>query len=325
MATISSLRKALETAGSSFRTLYDIVWEQSPILRSKYFAESRILLAGRPTLLMMPLTSTALQHIEALLPHKLHIGSDIVPKIGVLRDEIYFTDPTGAIRTADIMLEPLPDGVPLKEALSAAEYDPASAEALIAAVDTLQEQLMRADLSHNNLKEENLVFDSHNRLRPTHWYYATKGVGGDNVALESLRTKIASLGCKGELHEPNAPAYGFEICDLAPYRNTLPFAEGLIGVETEDGWGFIDCDGEIVIRPQYRWVSKFTESRAEVESDSGMGLIDRSGRYIIPPCYCIVDYDPVTGHSMVNDGSAWAEFDYSGNIVKEFGAVKPKI
>ena len=113
--------------------------------------------------------------------------------------------------------------------------------------------------------------------------------------------------------------------DVSAYRNTLGMAEGMIAVETDNGWGFIDCCGRVVIPPQYHWVSKFNESRAEVETSNGMGLIDKSGRYIISPDYCIVDYDPVTGHSMVNDGSSWAEFDYSGNIITEWGEAEPEI
>ena len=325
MATISSLRKALDSGGGSFRTLYDMVWDGSPIVRSKYFSECRVSIAGEPTLLMMPLTSTALQHVEALLPHKPHLRSDIVPQIKILRDEICYISSTNTVQTADILLEPLVEGTPLKMAISEAESDPALADILATAIDRLEKQLILAEISHNNLKEENLLLDQHNNLRPIHWYYATKGAGGDADTIATLRTKIAALRNNNLLCEPDAPNYSFEICDLSQYRNTLGYAEGLIGVETEDGWGFIDCNGKEIIRPQYRWVSRFAESRAEVETDNGMGLIDKSGRYIISPNYCIVDYNPVTGHSMVNNGSEWAEFDYSGNIITPFGEAEPEI
>lgn len=325
MATISSLRKALEAAGSSFRTISDIVWDNAPIVRSKYFAECRVRIAGELTLLMLPLTATALQHIEALLPHKPHLKSEIIPQIKILRDEMYYISSTNVVQTADILLEPLVEGTPLKMAILEAESNPTVANILATAIDRLEKQLMQAGISHNNLKEDNLLLDNNNNLRPIHWYYATNSVGGDADAIATLRTKIAALRNDNLLCEPKSPAYDFEICDLSQYRNTLGYAEGMIGVETEDGWGFIDYDGNIIIRPQYRWVSKFVESRAEVETENGMGLIDKEGNYIIPPEYCIVDYDPTSGHSMVNNCSGWAEFDYSGNIVKPFGEAEPKI
>lgn len=325
MATISSLRKALSQAKSSFHTISNLVWEESPILRSKFFAECRVTIDAQPILLSMPLTPSALHHIEALYPHKPHIGSEIVPQITLLRDEMLYFDSVGNYHSADIVLEPLAEGIPLKDALAEAQCDPELAARLAAAVEELQQSLDRANISHNNLKEENIIFDHQGHLRPIRWHYATYGRGGDKTAIDALRTKIAAMQQSGLLCEPTASYSVDEECDLSAYLNSLGMAEGLIAVETDRGWGYVDCCGKIVIEPQYQWVGQFCESRAEVETDRGMGLIDKSGQYIIQPDYPIVDYNPVTGHSLVNDGEYWAEFDYSGNMVKEFGEAELKI
>lgn len=325
MVTISSLRKALDTAKESFHTLSSIVWENTPIVRSTYFSESLIKLSGQPFLISIPLTNTALKYVETILPLKLFAESSIVPRLMLLRDEMYYKDAVGEHRTTDVLLEPICEGMTMDMALIEAKSDPAMSAILDAAINRLDEQLTLANVSHNNLKESNLILDSNNNLRPIRWHYATKGAGGDRAAIDALRTKIASLRCDDLLCDFGNGSYMVEACDLNTYRNSLAFSEGLIAIETDDGWGYINCEGDIVIQPQYHWVSQFCESRAEVETASGMGLIDKSGHYIIAPEYCIVDYNPVTGHSMVNNGSGWAEFDYSGNIITEFGKAELKV
>lgn len=324
MVTISSLRKALDTAKESFHTLSSIVWENAPVVRSKYFAESRINLSGQPVLISIPLTATALKYVEKILPLKLFVTTSIVPRLMLLRDEMDYIDAVGESRTVDVLLEPICEGVTMNQALVEAESDPKMAAILDVAINRLEEQLKSANISHNNLKEINLILDNNNNLRPIRWYYATKGAGGDRDAIAALRKKIASLRCEDIICDSRS-SYLVAMCDLTAFRNTLAFSEGLIAVETEKGWGYINCDGDIVIQPQYNWVSQFCESRAEVETICGMGLIDKSGSYIIPPDYCIVDYNPITGHSLVNNGAAWAEFDYSGNIIKDFGEAENEV
>lgn len=98
--------------------------------------------------------------------------------------------------------------------------------------------------------------------------------------------------------------------------------EGLVCVEDEGGYGFVDTENREVIPARFRWAGDFHEGRAEVETDTGMGLIDREGRYVIPPRYEIVDYDPAESIVRVRLDGRWALFDYLGHRLTEFGDIE---
>lgn len=331
MATISAFRNALNSPIEHFRTIPNIVWNGCPIVRSTYFAECRATLAGCPVMVFMPLTNDALQRVERLCTLKKHLTSQLVPQLTILRQEMRYNTVSDD-GFEDILLEPYHFGNTLSECLNVATTDNSIVPTLLAAIDTLQEELQRANISLNNVRAENLILDSNNTLRPIRWYYATEGAGGDDGAFNELRTKIASVVESAAentdtmlLREPDTATYNVVGYDPSLYINHLDMTEGLIAVETLRGWGFIDCDGNIVIEPQYGWVSQFCEGRAEVETVEGMGLINKSGEYIILPEYNIVDYDHITGNSLVNKDDSWALFDYSGEIIEPFSTEKPEI
>lgn len=324
MATISAFRKALHSPIEHFRTIPNIWWDDSPVRRSTYFAECHATLNGCPTMIFMPLTSVSLHRAERLCTLKKHLAHDIAPQLTILRNEMRYDFAAGESRYCDILLEPSYRGMPFTTALATAASDAEFAGMLLSALDKLQHSLQQADLSLNNLREENLILDDSLRLRPIRWYYATQGVGGDAEQFDALRTKIAALSCDMVLREADTAPYEVASYDLSPYLNHLDMTEGLIAVESAAGWGFINSDGDIVIEPGYSWVSQFFEGRAEVETPEGMGLIDKSGQYIIPPLYNIVDYDHITGRSLVNRDDSWAIFDYAGNIITPFGTTKPE-
>lgn len=106
---------------------------------------------------------------------------------------------------------------------------------------------------------------------------------------------------------------------LTGHRWTSHVFEGLVCVEDEDGFGFVDTDNNPVIPSQFLWAGDFHEGRAEVQTRTGMGLIDREGGYVIPPEYEIVDYDPAVSIVHVRHGGRWALFDYLGRRLTEFG------
>ena len=153
------------------------------------------------------------------------------------------------------------------------------AERLLAALDTLETALRELNFSHNNLRAGNLRW-SGGRFVPLRYHDAHFGPSGDGAAFESLREQVR--------------------------RTADPMCVG-------------DTENNPVIRPQYTWAGDFREGRAEVETPSGMGLIDRQGRYVIPPEYEIVDYAPAESVVRVRKDGRWAEFDYLGRRLTEFG------
>jgi hypothetical protein len=309
MTTISSLRTALGQPKSYFKQLNDIVWCDDVIVRSTYFAQARITRQGKAYLLSMPLCATALKRIERFLPLQRHLKCGLIPRMEIFRDEMQH-DISGAGRChCDILLEPLPDALPLADAI-ANIGDEQNAQQLRRSLDALQRTLSAADVSHNNLKEENILIDANGILYPIRWYYATDKAGGDKEAIESLRTKIASsesmLLCEPD-YEPYTVASA-----LDKYLYAGDMHEGLIAVESDRGWGYVDCNCEEVIAPKYLWANDFCEGRAEVDTEQGMGLIDRQGNYIIEPIYETVEFDAENGWSRVCQNGKWALFDYSG-------------
>ena len=323
MVSISALRYALMRADRNFRRLSRITWDNSPIVRSTHFAESKVRIDGQPMILFMPLTPEALHRVERFLPLKRDITSAIVPHLSLLRQEMRYTTPTGSEELCDILLEPLHEGVGFDIALRTAQTDAEYATDVLLAIEDLQAALKAADISLNNLREENLIYGEDGILRPIRWYYATDGAGNDDASFDCLHSKVEQLANRMLLCDIEPSAYRVTLPDLSGYKNHLAMAEGLIAVENEDGWGFMDCERNIVIPPQYLWVSKFCEGRAEVESREGMGLIDKTGRYIIPPQYAIVDYDTQSGNSSVYNGKEWAIFDYMGELISPFGETEP--
>lgn len=311
MATISSLRIALGQPERYFERLKQMVWDGGEIVRSTYFAQTRITLEGKPFMLCMPLCATSLRRVERFSPLQRHLRSNIVPRMTIMRDEMLYLLPDSSHRHCDILLEPLPEALPFTDAL-ANVGDETEAASYLAALEALKHELIAADISHNNLREDNLVIDAQNRLYPTHWYYATGKAGGDIEALERLRTKIASMQSNMELHQPECEPY-CATSALDKYIYAGDMHEGMIAVESEAGWGFVNYNCEEVIKPQYLWANDFCEGRAEVDTPQGMGLIDREGNYIIEPLYDSVEFDVENGWSNVCKDDMCALFDYSGN------------
>jgi len=69
------------------------------------------------------------------------------------------------------------------------------------------------------------------------------------------------------------------------------FSEGLAPVVTENGWGFVNTQGKVVIPPRYTLVGGFSCGLAPVAVStkgrfvSKWGYIDKNGAFIIPPGY----------------------------------------
>ena len=132
------------------------------------------------------------------------------------------------------------------------------------------------------------------------------------AALDTLREALRELEfTHNNLRESNRKLTG--------HRWTSHVFEGLVCVEDEGGFGFVDTDNNPVIPSQFLWAGDFHEGRAEVQTRTGMGLIDREGGYVIPPEYEIVDYDPAVSIVHVRHGGRWALFDYLGRRLTEFG------
>lgn len=315
-ATLTDFRQALLAPDLLFTTLRNARPATDaagmPLLcRTTLFGEAEITWNGSRWLLFLPLSPSALPHIERTAVQLKRLNTEHLAEYRILPEEMSFTDATGAERRTDLVLQRLPEGMCFEEALASF-----SRETLLQALDRLQEELHELGFTHNNLKAENLVW-SNGRLIPLRYHYARFDGGDDAAAFEALRLRIGNLPGAQTVSDTTA-TYNPQR-KLSGHRWTSHVFEGMICVEDETGFGFVDTDNNPVIAALFRWAGDFREGRAEVETETGMGLIDKTGGYVIPPEYEIVEYDPAQSVARVRLDGRWALFDYLGRRLTEFG------
>lgn len=279
--------------------------------RTTRFAEAEIEWHAEHWLLSMPLAPQALLQIERTASKLRKLNTPLLAEYRILPREMHWQDSAGTEQTSDLILQHLPAGKSFADALLTEDK-----ERLLSALDTLQEGLRELGFTHNNLKTENLRWCA-GRFIPLRYHDARIGEGSDTEAFDDLRGKITAA--------PGTQT----VCDMAVayqpmqrltgHRWTSHVFEGLICVEDDAGYGFVDTDNNPIIPAQFIWAGDFREGRAEVQTATGMGLIDRQGCYVIPPEYEIVDYDPSTSIIRVRLDGRWALFDYLGRRLTEFG------
>lgn len=317
--TLATFMRALLTPESSFATLAGLRAvagsDGLPVLRrTTRFVEAEILLHDARWLLSMPLNTAAAARIERTASRLGRMRAPWLAPYRLLPAELRWSDAAGTQHTADLVLQALPAGIGFAEALRS---EPA--ERLLAALDTLENELREAGVAHNNLKAENLRW-SGGRLLPLRYHDAAFGAGhdADAAAFEALRERVAPCASAPlEMHDVAAD-YDALPAELTGHLWASHTFEGLICVEDETGYGFVDTHNRTVIPARFRWAGDFREGRAEVETDTGMGLIDRTGAYILPPEYEIVDYDPAESRIRVRRDGKWATFDYTGRRLTPF-------
>lgn len=314
---IYNFLRALHAPSSWLTTLHDIRVETDPqgrpcLNRTARFAEARIEWRGSRWILAMPLTAAAIPAVERMAAYLKTLRSAWLADYQLLRDELRYEDSGGTMHRCDMLLQRLP-GCSFEKALASETPD-----RLLGALDALESELERLDITHGNLKAENLRWSA-GRLIPIRYYYASKGTGRDAESLQVLRTQVygrtESVG--GQMNDVEA-AYGFP--DRFPgHRWVGRIFEQMVCVEDESGYGYVDAANRPVIAAQYVWADDFHEGRAAVQTADGkMGLIDKTGRYVIPPLYEIVEYHPQTGFSEVRLHDRWTNFDYEGRQLGEF-------
>ena len=291
----------------------DLVLQHLPAGRE--FAEAEIEWRGERWLAAMPLTPAALPRIERTASVLRRMNTEHLTQFRILPEEMRWTDALGNERRTGLVLQQLP-GREFAEALLTEDKT-----VLLAALDTLREALRELEFTHNNLRESNLRWHR-GRIIPIRYYDARVGAaengGADAEAFEALKRRIAEAPMPRQSVNDVEAVYN-PVRKLTGHRWTSHGFEGLVCVEDEGGFGFVDTDNNPVIPSQFLWAGDFHEGRAEVQTRTGMGLIDREGGYVIPPEYEIVDYDPAVSIVHVRHGGRWALFDYLGRRLTEFG------
>lgn len=315
--TIQTFTRALLTPDLSFSHLTDARVQLGPeglpqLMRTTRFVEATVQWQGHRWLLSMPLSPSAIVSVERTASRIGRLNSDWLSSYRILTDEMRWTTPTGEEQRCDLLLEYLPEGITFEEALRREPTD-----RLLEALDRLQEALRRLEFAHNNLRPRNLRWVG-DRFIPMRYQDARFGhPENDAPFFEDLRAEV--LRRSDPMQVSDVTAEYNPLCRLTGHLWTSQLSEGLICVEDESGYGFVDAENRVVIPATLRWANDFHEGRAEAETETGMGLLDRRGQWVIPPVYEIVDYDPVESNVYVRREGLWAEFDYLGRQQSQFG------
>ena len=122
-----------------------------------------------------------------------------------------------------------------------------------------------------------------------------------------LRLAIVQIGDKwGYIN------YEGEVVIKPQFDNAEPFSEGMAAVKIGNAWGYINHGGEIVIKPQFSAAEPFSEGWAFVHiSIYKSGSINREGKFFLGVNYFS------EGLARVRIGDKWGYINQVGEIVIE--------
>ncbi len=313
--TIYQFSQALLTPDASFTTLCPVTVRCGanglPIVRrTTRYMEAQIEWQGDPYLLSVPFSKQVASQQERLIHHLQRLKNPALVLPRYMEQELLVLDNDYCEHRVGVILQALP-GEALTDALPHL-----SAEELANAIDGLKRAMRSCGFAHRNLKAENLRWQD-GRLQTIR--YADATIDGDTVtdaaALAALYTELIG---EERLFVSNRSVEYNPLPKFTGHRWVGNEFEGLICVEEEAGYGYVDAYNRIVIQPQFRWADDFHEGRAVVETESGMGLINKEGAYVIPPIYEIVEYRYSDSLIQARSNGIWAQFDLLGRQISPF-------
>ncbi|OEF97462.1 WG repeat-containing protein [Desulfuribacillus alkaliarsenatis] len=123
-----------------------------------------------------------------------------------------------------------------------------------------------------------------------------------------------------------------EVYQTYPYSSVGSYSDGLLKFQEQPGgkFGYINAEGEVIIKPKYTWAQDFADGKAIVTNQENYknrtGLIDKQGKYIVEPRYnSILDLKEeryAVGKAIDEEqpfiGSLYALADTEGNILTDY-------
>ncbi len=309
LPTMTYFREALSAPALHFKRLRSaepLLCNGEPIIRRTHSAiESEIVWEGRRYLLLLPFRQESIQRLEELESIALNRSRGPLLENRILHEELTMFDSLGHKHSFDIVLQELPSGVILKEAVACYRADD-----LREAICKMKERMDTIGFRHNNLKAENILICDSGTARPLRYWYAEWEIFSDNN-IEHLLHFIDRNCAEGSNSLPMM-AHDCEaeyIAKPTRYDGTTRLCWG-------HRYGFVDCDGRQITPFIYSWASEFKEGRAVVAKGSKMGAIDENGRSVIPIIYKSVEFDIETGFLHATNEVYHYLIDYEGRIIR---------
>lgn len=122
--------------------------------------------------------------------------------------------------------------------------------------------------------------------------------------------KFCFGGCGGG--KPNVNLTEVELERYRTYLPTVKCDSGMPFPFYEDGkWGYMTCDGRVLLAPQFESAWRFSEKRAAVRIGGKFGYIDPEGKWIVEPTYESA-FDFKAGLAPVKLGDKWLYIGSTG-------------
>ena len=309
--TMTYFKVALSAPAHHFKRLRSaepLLCNGSPITRRTNSAiESEILWEGRRFLLYLPLQTESIHKIEELESIARERSRGPLLENHILYEELTMFDSVGHKHLFDIVLQELPSGKTLREAVNCYR-----ANDLKAAIVKMKSRLDAIGFRHNNLKPENILICDSGIARPLRYWYAEWELYSDNDISPLL--DFIEQSFHPELDAALSP---LPTQEKAMDGNAQPSKDGGVKLHYKGRhYGFVDGDGRQITPFIYSWASDFEEGRAIVAKNGKMGAIDCNGHKVIPVIYNSLEFNIETGFFTATRTPYCYLIDYDGKIVR---------
>lgn len=316
---MTSFEQALSAPQQYFKRLKQMeVLQQKgrPIVRRTHSAiETEVRWNGHLYLLFLPFKSETIRHIESFEDELRNRRQGPLINNLIMYEEVILLSSCGRKESFDVILQELPDGLMLEEAV---HYYRSSD--LRNAVSQMKERLDAIGFCHNNLRPTNVLVCKSGVIRPLRYWYAEWETFSDNdiSQLIKLIDKYDYPEADATRH-PLAPTNEVEEEPQSRYRGEVQrrFRCGY--------YGFVDSDGYQVTPYIYTWASEFSEGRAIVARNNKMGAIDLYGKKVVPIIYSHLEFDITTGCFSAINGRYNYLLDYEGKIIRRWPAQEERV
>ena len=276
-----------------------------PIVRRTHTAiESEIMLEGHRYLLSLPFRSESIRYIEELERISRDRSRGPMIECRVLYDELTMVDSLGCRHNFDVVLQEIPRGCMLGEAVE--RY---CAEDLRRAVLNMKARMDALGFRHNNLRPSNIVLSEQGIAHPLRYWYAEWEDFSDNDVSQLLefidKHDIVTDATKKSLVQQ----------DDYQHESAPKSCCGITRICKGGNYGFVGSDGVQITPFVYSWASDFCEGRAIVAKGCKVGVIDCSGAKVIHSIYEKIDFDIETGWFSAIRGGYRYLISYDGDII----------
>lgn len=310
--SITSYIQLLSTKDLQLKTLTGvrpIEREGTPfVVRTSLFAEALVAIGEERYLLCLPLSGSADTEFARTCSKLKHLYTCALTEYRLLPAEISLADSLGREVECDLILHRLPAGESLDQAVTHI-----ATTRIRSALNLLKQEMLKVGFLHGNLKPSNLIYGDDGRIYPIRYHYAQLKAEAAEIEAEFSRIEsfIAEHPEVKELEEHTPPT---EYLSQLPYDEVFQLHNMMRRVRRGELYGYLDCNDNEVITPQFTYAEEFFENRAVVQTaGSKMGVIDKEGSWIIQPIYDMIGLEDGIFDARIGD--KWIKIDYLGTTI----------